>query len=115
MRGPVSVVCAGCMSEPTYETYRPPVRRQPEDPVEVRRERRFDRGALECFLGPSAICVAIWLLTGAGYFWPAWVMLGTGVPVLLSLPSASPAAAGDRRIERAAAGVSGHLRRQEKR
>jgi hypothetical protein len=83
------------MSEPTYETYRPPVRREPEQPIAVpqeRLERRparrcgpVDRGALETFLVPSTICVAIWLMTGAGYFWPMWVMLGTGIPLLVGL------------------------------
>ncbi len=23
--------------------------------------------------------IAIWALSGAGYFWPAWVILGTGI------------------------------------
>src|SRR5215510_3378077 len=27
--------------------------------------------------------VFIWALTGAGYFWPAWVMLGFGLPIAL--------------------------------
>ncbi|WP_051472099.1 DUF1707 domain-containing protein [Patulibacter minatonensis] len=29
----------------------------------------------------SALCVVIWALTGADYFWPMWVILGTGVGV----------------------------------
>ena len=25
------------------------------------------------------VCVVIWAASGAGYFWPLWVMLGTGI------------------------------------
>src|SRR5271166_5063059 len=31
----------------------------------------------------AVLVVAIWALTGQGYFWPAWVWLGLGVLVLL--------------------------------
>lgn len=27
----------------------------------------------------AVLCVAIWLATGAGYFWPMWVILGLGI------------------------------------
>ncbi|MDO8188016.1 DUF1707 domain-containing protein [Conexibacter sp. JD483] len=30
------------------------------------------------------ICVVIWAASGAGYFWPVWVMLGTGIFALRS-------------------------------
>ncbi|HWJ80810.1 MAG TPA: hypothetical protein VNS55_01130 [Nocardioides sp.] len=40
----------------------------------------------EPFLVASTICTAIYLMTDAGgYFWPMWVMLGTGIPLLLAL------------------------------
>jgi hypothetical protein len=29
----------------------------------------------------SLLCVVIWALTGADYFWPMWVILGTGIGV----------------------------------
>ena len=29
-----------------------------------------------------ALLVVIWALTGAGYFWPIWPMLGWGIGVL---------------------------------
>jgi signal transduction histidine kinase len=32
----------------------------------------------------AVLLVAIWALTGEGYFWPAWAWLGLGVPVLLN-------------------------------
>ena len=31
----------------------------------------------------AVLLVAIWALTGQGYFWPAWAWLGLGTPVLL--------------------------------
>ena len=40
----------------------------------------------EPFVIASTICIAIYLMSDAGgYFWPMWVMLGTGIPLLLSL------------------------------
>jgi uncharacterized membrane protein len=32
----------------------------------------------------SLIAVAIWAVSGAGSFWPVWVMLGMGIAVLFS-------------------------------
>jgi Domain of unknown function (DUF1707) len=40
-----------------------------------------DRGV---FVATSILLVAIWALTGAGYFWPIWPILGWGVFVLPS-------------------------------
>jgi hypothetical protein len=33
----------------------------------------------------NAVLVGMWVLTGAGYFWPAWVMLGWGVGLILNV------------------------------
>jgi Domain of unknown function (DUF1707) len=45
-------------------------------------------GELRAFFATSILLVAIWALTGAGYFWPVWPILGWGVfalgPVLPS-------------------------------
>jgi hypothetical protein len=32
----------------------------------------------------NAMLVGIWAITGAGYFWPAWVLLGWGVGLVLN-------------------------------
>ena len=32
----------------------------------------------------NAAILAIWVLTGSGYFWPAWVMLGWGMGLVLN-------------------------------
>jgi hypothetical protein len=39
-------------------------------------------GELRAWVATSILLVAIWALTGAGYFWPAWPILGWGVFVL---------------------------------
>jgi hypothetical protein len=87
-------VSAGRMS--SFEPY-VPGRPGPEQSTEIGepvRSQQVRRGRGSCLYEPdaevfavaSSICVAIWLMTGAGYFWPMWVMLGTGIPVLVQLP-----------------------------
>jgi hypothetical protein len=44
--------------------------------------RRWDREHVRAYVGISVMLVAIWALTGAGYFWPVWPMLGWGVGLL---------------------------------
>jgi hypothetical protein len=34
------------------------------------------------FCVANALIIAIWLLTGRGYFWPGWVLLGTGIALV---------------------------------
>jgi Domain of unknown function (DUF1707) len=41
-------------------------------------------GELRAWAATSVLLVAIWALTGAGYFWPVWPILGWGVFVLPS-------------------------------
>ena len=38
----------------------------------------------------NALLVFVWLITGAGYFWPGWVMAGWGIPVAGSPPPKAP-------------------------
>jgi fatty acid desaturase len=33
----------------------------------------------------NAMLVGVWAFTGAGYFWPAWVILGWGVGLVLNV------------------------------
>jgi len=48
--------------------------------------KRRDLGAhVVAYVVVNAMLVGIWLLTGGGYFWPAWVMLGWGVGLLLNV------------------------------
>lgn len=53
------------------------------------------------YLSVMALLVAIWALTGAGYFWPVWPALGWGVAVLG--PSRGRCGGHRRRVSRRAA------------
>lgn len=33
----------------------------------------------------NAAIIGIWACNGAGYFWPAWVMLGCGIGLVLNI------------------------------
>ena len=47
------------------------------------KERLDAQAQLKKMLGGFVILwvfmIAVWALSGAGYFWPAWVILGTGI------------------------------------
>ena len=47
-----------------------------------RRARARWRPDLTTYLATSVLLVTIWALTGSGYFWPIWPILGWGVFVL---------------------------------
>jgi hypothetical protein len=34
---------------------------------------------------PNLVCNAIWLATGVGYWWPGWVLLGTGIAFMVTV------------------------------
>jgi hypothetical protein len=44
--------------------------------------RRSARPEMRAFLAVMVLLVAIWAVTGAGYFWPLWPMVGWGFFVL---------------------------------
>lgn len=44
----------------------------------VRRDERI-RERLAGFIVVNATCIAIWAISGAGGFWPVWVLFGTGL------------------------------------
>jgi hypothetical protein len=50
--------------------------RRPRDRTAERREH------VRAYLAVMLLLVAIWALTGAGYFWPIWPILGWGIAVL---------------------------------
>jgi hypothetical protein len=55
----------------------------PRRSVERRPRRRGrDSEHVRAYVGVSVMLVAIWALTGAGYFWPIWPILGWGIGVL---------------------------------
>jgi hypothetical protein len=48
-------------------------------------KRRGLQGGMVAYVVINALLVGVWALTGAGYFWPAWVIAGWGVGMLLGL------------------------------
>ena len=53
----------------------------PRPPRPPREQRREFTEHLRTYLAVMALLVAIWALTGMGYFWPIWPMLGWGISV----------------------------------
>jgi hypothetical protein len=51
-------------------------------PAPGREPRPRDRSHERAYVGTMLLLVAIWALTGAGYFWPIWPMLGWGIGVV---------------------------------
>jgi hypothetical protein len=45
--------------------------------------RREFSAHLVAFVVVNGFLIAIWALTGAGYFWPAWVLGGWGIGLVL--------------------------------
>ena len=56
------------------------------DPAGEREQARRDALALT-IAGPlvTIALLALWALTGAGYFWPMWPMLGMSIALLVGL------------------------------
>ncbi len=51
-----------------------------------RLKKRRDLGShLVAYVVINAMLVGIWAVTGGGYFWPAWVIFGWGVGVVLNV------------------------------
>ena len=51
-----------------------------------RLQKRSDLGAhVVAYVLINAMLVGVWAISGAGYFWPAWVMLGWGVGLALNV------------------------------
>jgi hypothetical protein len=57
---------------------------KPQPPGSPWRSDDFRR-RLAGFIIPNLICNAIWLATGAGYWWPVWVLLGTGIAMTVAV------------------------------
>ena len=51
-----------------------------------RLKKRRDLGShFVAYVVINAMFVAIWAVTGAGYFWPAWIIFGWGVGLVLNV------------------------------
>lgn len=49
-----------------------------------RRRQRIASGILLNWAGIAVLMLAIWAFTGAGYFWPVWPIMGTGIGMIPS-------------------------------
>jgi hypothetical protein len=65
-------------AESTVDTARASARKHIE-------KRRNLQGGLVAYVVINAFLVAVWAMTGAGYFWPVWVIAPWGVGMLLGL------------------------------
>jgi cobalamin biosynthesis protein CobD/CbiB len=52
----------------------------------IERKRKL-RGDLVAYVVVNSFLVVAWAITGAGYFWPGWVLAAWGVLLLLDLLS----------------------------
>ena len=59
-----------------------PAERQPEPPAPARRRRSRARPELGLFVAVMSLLIVIWAVSGAGYFWPLWPLVGWGFFVL---------------------------------
>lgn len=48
-------------------------------------KRRNLQGGLVAYFVVNAFLVGVWAMSGRGYFWPAWVIGGWGMGMLLGL------------------------------
>jgi hypothetical protein len=48
-------------------------------------KRRSLQGGLVAYVVVNAFLIGIWAATGAGYFWPGWVLGGWGIGLVLGL------------------------------
>jgi hypothetical protein len=44
-----------------------------------RRYRASVRNEAAGFIAANGTCITVWAMTGGHYFWPAWVLMGTGI------------------------------------
>jgi fatty acid desaturase len=62
--------------------------------------RRNLQGGVVAYVVINAFLVGVWAVTGAGYFWPGWVLAGWGVAMLLGVWSYLRGGITDADIER---------------
>jgi hypothetical protein len=43
------------------------------------REKRAFKASVASYVVVNAFLIGVWALSGAGYFWPIWVILGWGI------------------------------------
>jgi hypothetical protein len=61
----------------------PPVDPEREAARKRLEERREFGSHLVAYVVVNAFLIGVWAMTGAGYFWPAWVLAGWGVGLVI--------------------------------
>lgn len=54
-----------------------------EEAIKRLKERREFKGHLVAYVVVNAFLATVWFVTGAGYFWPVWVLAGWGIGLAL--------------------------------
>ena len=54
-----------------------------EQAIKRIKEKRDFSSHLFVYLAVNALLVAVWALSGNGYFWPMWVMAGWGIGLIM--------------------------------
>ena len=55
-----------------------------QEAIKAIKKKRDFRGHVVAYVVVNAFLVGVWYFTGAGYFWPIWVMGGWGIGVALN-------------------------------
>lgn len=77
-RPPAASEPGSLLGEPLEPPERATARRQAE------RRRKLGADAV-AYAVVNAFLVGVWAFTGAGYFWPGWVLAGWGVALVLTV------------------------------
>jgi fatty acid desaturase len=61
----------------------------PDDDVRTQARKRLEKkrdfsAHVVAYVVVNLMLIGIWAFTGAGYFWPAWVLFGWGVGLVLN-------------------------------
>jgi fatty acid desaturase len=74
------------MTTPTTQQDRPPLIDEPVSEREIARKRveakRKVRSDVVAYVIVNAFLIAVWAISGGGYFWPGWVLGGWAVFLL---------------------------------
>jgi uncharacterized membrane protein YecN with MAPEG domain len=57
--------------------------KQREQAIERLKNKRAFTQNVVSYIVVNAFLVLVWAMTGAGYFWPAWVMVAWGIGVVM--------------------------------
>lgn len=102
--------------QPPIEQYEPPdaaidpaVRRLAKKRLKARKE--FQQHLTSYWI-VMTVLVVIWLITGSGYFWPIWPMLGWGIGIAFHAMSLRDTGVTEEQIAREAAKIEAQRKKQ---